>query len=76
MRSAPEDNAPQHDGVAGAGPVRAVIAAALAHSAYKCALFVFPPEGVEVELWILGTFTFLGGLAFGALSRAPWWVWF
>lgn len=43
----------------------AVILAAAAHTAYKSALFAFPPEGVVIEYGSLALWTFLGGAAFG-----------
>lgn len=43
----------------------AVILAAAAHTAYKSALFAFPPEGVAIAHRFLAIWTFLGGAAFG-----------
>ncbi len=43
--------------------------AALAHTAYKCALFVFPPEGVEIDLPLLAILTFVVGIALGVLRQ-------
>ena len=57
------------------GPVAAVALAAAGHTAYKSALFVWPPEGVAIDFAFLVAATFLGGLVFGALrelSRSVW----
>lgn len=43
--------------------------AALSHTAYKCALFVFPPGGVEIDLPLLASLTFVSGFAFGVLRQ-------
>jgi len=45
----------------------AVPLAAAAHTAYKTALFAFPPEGVVIDLEFLAVWTFLGGVVFGVL---------
>jgi membrane protease YdiL (CAAX protease family) len=47
----------------------AVALAASAHTAYKVALFTFPPEGLEARLGILGLFTLLAGLFLGLLRH-------
>jgi membrane protease YdiL (CAAX protease family) len=47
----------------------AVAFAALAHTAYKCALFVYPPQGYEVSLGPLAVWTLLGGAVFGILRE-------
>lgn len=43
--------------------------AALGHTAYKCALFVFPPDGVEIDLSLLAILTFVVGIALGILRQ-------
>jgi membrane protease YdiL (CAAX protease family) len=43
----------------------AVVLAALAHTAYKSSLFLFPTEGWTTNLPVLALFTFLGGVVFG-----------
>lgn len=78
----------------------AVMGAAVAHAAYKTALFVWPPELMNLPLVVLATWTAAGGIVFGllrefsgsvvppmlahavfdflvygAVARAPWWVW-
>ena len=45
----------------------AVVLAAAAHTAYKTALFAFPPEGVAIDLEFLAVWTLLGGVVFGVL---------
>ncbi len=52
------------------GVLPALALAALAHTAYKCALFSLPPPGVESGLLFLATWTLLGGLLFGILREA------
>jgi membrane protease YdiL (CAAX protease family) len=47
----------------------AISLAALAHTAYKVALFTFPPGAVEVRLDILGFFTFVVGLLMGLMRH-------
>ena len=44
--------------------------AASSHTLYKCALFVFPPEGVTINLPLLAALTFIAGLVLGLLRRA------
>jgi len=51
------------------GPAPAAFLAAAAHSAYKVTLFVFLPEGVAVDHFSLGFWTFLAGVAAGALRE-------
>ena len=51
------------------GAVCAVIFAALSHTAYKCALFTLPPFAADTDLVFLAKWTFLGGLALGALRE-------
>jgi len=53
----------------------AIILAAAAHTAYKAALFVWPPAGVEVDYGFLVFWTLVGGVAFGALRAAAGSVW-
>ncbi len=43
----------------------AMILAALAHTAYKTALFAFPPDDLVIQYYILAVCTFLVGAAFG-----------
>jgi len=45
----------------------AILLAAGAHTAYKTALFVRPPAGIEVDYGFLVLWTLVGGVAFGAL---------
>ena len=47
----------------------AVVVAALAHTAYKTALFAFPPAGVAIDLRYLAVWTLIGGVVFGALRE-------
>jgi len=47
----------------------AVMLAAAAHTAYKAALFAFPPEGVVIDLEFLAVWTLIGGVVFGALRE-------
>jgi len=51
------------------GPVAAVALAALAHTAYKCALFAVPPSPIEMRFVTFGLVTFLGGVFFGVLRE-------
>ncbi len=51
------------------GWVIAVLLAAAAHTAYKAALFAFPPEGVVIDLEFLAVWTLIGGVVFGALRE-------
>jgi len=55
--------------------VAAVVLAAAAHTAYKAALFVWPPAGVEIDYEFLILWTLAGGVAFGALRVAAGTVW-
>lgn len=43
----------------------AVVLGALAHTAYKTALFVFPPEGLVIQYATLSSLTFVVGVAIG-----------
>jgi membrane protease YdiL (CAAX protease family) len=52
------------------GWVVPVVVAALAHTAYKTALFAFPPDGVAIDLRYLAVWTFVGGVVFGVLRQA------
>lgn len=45
----------------------AVVIAALAHSAYKTALFAWSPEAADVELFVIAFWTAAGGIVFGLL---------
>jgi membrane protease YdiL (CAAX protease family) len=80
----------------------AVAVAAIAHGAYKTALFAWPPESIggEMDCMSIGLWAAAAGIVpgllrefsgsvvpamvahaafdlflYGALSRAPWWVW-
>jgi len=53
----------------------AVVLAAGAHTAYKTALFAWPPEGVAVDYAFLVTWTLIGGAAFGLLRAWAGNVW-
>lgn len=61
--------------LAGYGRAVAVIAAALGHATYKTCLFVWPPEPVAGNLWLMGLLTFAGGIVFGTLREAARSVW-
>lgn len=52
------------------GSAAAVLIAALAHTAYKTALFAFPSEAVSIDLAQIALVTFLGGIALGVLRVA------
>ncbi len=43
--------------------------AALGHTAYKCALFVFPASGIAIDLPLLALLTFAAGFVFGVLRQ-------
>lgn len=43
--------------------------AAVGHAAYKSALFVFPPDGVAIDVPLLASLTFVAGLALGLLRQ-------
>ena len=47
----------------------APVFAALSHTAYKCTLFVFPPDGIEIHLLLLASLTFVSGLLLGVLRQ-------
>lgn len=47
----------------------AVVLAAMAHTAYKTALFAFPPEGMVIQFSYLVFWTFLAGAAFGLIRH-------
>jgi len=51
------------------GVVGAVLFAAICHTAYKCALRALPPIGVDTDFRFLATWTFVGGVVFGALRE-------
>lgn len=51
------------------GPFRAAAFAALCHTAYKCALFVFHNQPVDIHMCLLGICTFAVGLALGVLRE-------
>jgi len=52
------------------GPAAAVMVAALAHTAYKTALFAFPSVAESIDLAQIALATFLGGIVLGALRAA------
>jgi membrane protease YdiL (CAAX protease family) len=52
------------------GSAAAVLIAALAHTAYKTALFVLPSEAAPVDLMQVAFVTFLGGIVLGVLRVA------
>ncbi len=43
--------------------------AALSHTAYKCALFLFPSDGIEICLTLLASLTFAFGFIIGLLRQ-------
>ena len=51
------------------GWVAAVVLAALAHTAYKSALFAFPEGTVQIDFRFLAVWTFVGGCVFGMLRQ-------
>jgi len=51
------------------GWVAAVVLAALAHTAYKSALFAFPEATVLIDFRFLAAWTFVGGCVFGMLRQ-------
>jgi membrane protease YdiL (CAAX protease family) len=51
------------------GPFKAAAFAALCHTAYKCSLFVFHNQPVDINMFLLGTFTFGVGLTLGILRE-------
>lgn len=53
----------------------AVVLSAVAHTAYKCALFARPQPGIETNFLFLATATLLGGTAFGLLRVRSGSVW-
>jgi membrane protease YdiL (CAAX protease family) len=53
----------------GLGWVAAVALAALAHTAYKSALFAFPEAAVQIDFRFLAVWTFVGGCVFGMLRQ-------
>jgi membrane protease YdiL (CAAX protease family) len=53
----------------GIGSVPAIVLAAAAHTAYKWALFAWPPEGILIDYQFLAIWTFVGGLVFGGLRE-------
>jgi len=53
----------------------AIVLAAGAHTAYKTALFVWPPGGIEVDYGFLAVWTLVGGVAFGALRAVAGTAW-
>ena len=57
------------------GMTWAVVLSAVAHTAYKCALFARTPSGIEVNFPFLATATLLGGMVFGLLRVRAGSVW-
>ncbi|MDH3287419.1 MAG: CPBP family intramembrane metalloprotease [Betaproteobacteria bacterium] len=55
--------------ITGSGFWLAPVFAALSHTAYKSALFVFPPAGVEIDLPLLASLTFVAGFALALLRQ-------
>ena len=55
--------------ISGFGFLGAPAFAALSHTAYKCILFIFPPDGVDIHLTLLASLTFAAGLIFGLLRQ-------
>ncbi len=51
------------------GQALACVLAALAHTAYKCSLFVFPDVPVRADILWLAIGTFLAGLVFGLMRE-------
>ncbi len=51
------------------GVAVAVLGAGLGHTAYKEALFVLPPPGVQVDLIALGLYTLAGSLVLGLIRE-------
>jgi membrane protease YdiL (CAAX protease family) len=51
------------------GAFKAVAFAALCHTAYKCSLFAFHNQPVDINIFLLGTCTFAVGLALGVLRE-------
>lgn len=52
------------------GWIAAILIAALAHAAYKTALFAWPPEPAPFNLMRMAIGTFAGGIVIGALRAA------
>lgn len=57
------------------GTTWAVVLSAVAHTAYKCALFARPQPGIETNFLSLGAATLLGGMVFGLLRVRAGSVW-
>ena len=51
------------------GAFVACAGASLAHTAYKCSLFVFPDVPVRANLLVLGLATFVVGMLFGLMRE-------
>ena len=51
------------------GPIRAAAFASLCHTVYKCALFAFPPQSIQINYPFLAISTFVIGVAFGVLRQ-------
>jgi membrane protease YdiL (CAAX protease family) len=57
------------------GWLAAVAIAAVAHAAYKTALFAWPPESMTIDLTPIGLWTTAGGIVFGLLRQLSGSVW-
>lgn len=51
------------------GPFLAIALAALSHTAYKSALFVFPPFPIQIDFLLFAGATFVVGLIFGTMRE-------
>jgi membrane protease YdiL (CAAX protease family) len=51
------------------GPFKAAAFAALCHTAYKCSLFTFHSQPVDINMFLLGACTFVVGLVLGVLRE-------
>lgn len=57
------------------GSLNAVVFASLCHTVYKCSLFVFPYQPLEINIGFLAACTFTVGLIFGAFREKTGSVW-
>ena len=55
--------------ITGSGLLLAPAFAALSHTAYKCAVFLVPPDGIEIDLPLLASLTFAAGFALALLRQ-------
>jgi membrane protease YdiL (CAAX protease family) len=53
----------------GLGPLLAIVLAALCHTAYKSALFLFPPFFLQIDFTLFAGATFGVGMVFGAMRE-------